>query len=102
MRTYKRAFKFLQLLCENNNVEGKKFIKEQPEVVKNFNFIDTACKEVRNLFVALNEEICDVTMFLLDFILEVTQIPVYQNQAALMDLSFFEDVCALQNTFSKP
>lgn len=41
-------------------------------------------------------------MFLLDFILEVTQIPVYENQKALMNLSFFEDVCALQNTFSKP
>jgi len=40
-------------------------------------------------------------MFLLDFILEVTQIPVFENQKALMNLSFFEDVCALFNTFSK-
>lgn len=41
-------------------------------------------------------------MFLLDFILEVTQIPVKANQDSLMTLSFFEDVCALQSTFSKP
>jgi hypothetical protein len=40
-----------------------------------------------------------VSSFLLDFILEVTQIPVYDNQQALMNLTFFEDVCALQNTF---
>jgi hypothetical protein len=41
-------------------------------------------------------------MFLLDFILEVTQIPVKANQDALMKLSFFEDVCGLEHTFSKP
>lgn len=51
---------------------------------------------------SLNPEICKVTMFLLEFILEVTQIPVKANQEALMKLSFFEDVCALQNMFSKP
>jgi hypothetical protein len=39
-------------------------------------------------------------MFLLDFILEVTQIPVKANQDALMNLTFFEDVCALQTSFS--
>ena len=102
MRTYKRAFKFLQLLCENSNIEGKNFIRTQPSGVKQFDFIAIAAKEVRNLFGALNEEICGVTMFLLEFILEVTMIPVFENQKALMNLSFFEDVCALQNTFSKP
>lgn len=40
-------------------------------------------------------------MFLLDFILEVTQIPVKANQDALMNLSFFEDVCALHNMMNK-
>lgn len=38
-------------------------------------------------------------MFLLDFILEVTQIPVKLNQDALMNLTFFEDVCSLYSTF---
>lgn len=47
----------------------------------------------------LNTEICPVSMFLLDFILEVTQIPVKQNQEDLMNLTFFEDVCSLHNTF---
>lgn len=89
IRTYRRAFKFLQLLCENNNIEGKNFIRDQPKGVKKFNFINIATKEVRNLFISLNHDICDVAMFLLDFILEVTQIPVKANQDALMNLTFF-------------
>lgn len=44
MRTYRRAFKFLQLLCENNNVEGKNFIREQPQALKSFDFIEIASK----------------------------------------------------------
>lgn len=55
VRTYRRAFKFLQLLCENNNIEGKKFIREQPNGVKKINFIDIATKELRGLFSNLNK-----------------------------------------------
>lgn len=99
IRTYKRAFKFLQLLCENNNIEGKHFIRDQKNPLKNFDFIKIAAKEIRNIFQFLTTEICPVSMFLLDFILEVTQIPVKQNQEALMNLTFFEDVCTLHNTF---
>ncbi len=43
--TYRRAFKFLQLLCENNNIEGKNFIREQPKSkVRQSNFINIATK----------------------------------------------------------
>jgi hypothetical protein len=31
----------------------------------------------------------------------VTQIPVKANQDALLNLTFFEDLCALHNTFYK-
>ena len=78
--TYRRAFKFLQLMCENNNIEGKNWIRNQPEKVRKANFINVATKELRNLFQALNKDIAPVPMFLLDFLLEVTQIPVKQNQ----------------------
>ena len=45
---------------------------------------------------------CPVSHFLLDFIAEVTQIPVKANQDALMSLTFFEDVCLLhKNLFKK-
>jgi hypothetical protein len=41
-----------------------------------------------------------VPLFLLDFILEVTQIPIYENQQALMSSTFFEDLCQLKNSFA--
>lgn len=47
----------------------------------------------------MTPEISEVSLFLLDFILEVTQIPVKLNQEALLNLTFFEDMCALHNTF---
>lgn len=37
----------------------------------------------------------------MDFINEVTQIPVMENQMALMRSTFFEDLCQLEDTFSK-
>lgn len=39
--------------------------------------------------------------YILDFILEVTQIPVKLNQDALIKSSFFEDVCLLANEVEK-
>ena len=99
IRTYKRAFKFLQLLCQNNNTDGKNFIRDQKNQLKNFDFIKIAAKEIRNIFLFLTPEISQVSLFLLDFILEVTQIPVKLNQEALLNLTFFEDLCALHNTF---
>ena len=42
--TYRRAFKFLQLLCENNNIEGKNFIREQPGKQRQINFINVATR----------------------------------------------------------
>ena len=49
----------------------------------------------------MSYDIADVPMFLLDFLLEVTQIPVKANQEALMSLTFFEDLCQMENFFSK-
>jgi hypothetical protein len=99
IRTYQRAFRFLQLLCENNNTDGKNFIRDQKNDLKNFDFIKIAAKEIRNIFLFLTPDICEVSLFLLDFIQEVTQIPVKANQDALLNLTFFEDLCALHNSF---
>ena len=46
IRTYMRAFKFLQLLCENNNIDGKNFIRDQKNDLKNYDFIKIAAKEI--------------------------------------------------------
>jgi hypothetical protein len=75
--TYRRAFKFLQLLCENNNIVGKHFIRVQPLKARQYNFIDITTKELRNIFEIFCNDIKEVPLFLLDFILEVTQIPIY-------------------------
>ena len=98
--TYRRAFKFLQLICENGNKEGKNFIRSQPGKAVEFNFIELTTKELRNLFGIFCKDIEEVPNFLLDFILEVTQIPIYENQKALMVSTFFEDLCQLKNTFN--
>jgi hypothetical protein len=89
------------LLCENNNKEGKNFIRIQPGKAKQYNFIDITTKELRNLFHIFCNEIKEVPLFLLDFILEVTQIPIYENQHALMSSTFFEDLCQLKAAFTE-
>jgi hypothetical protein len=48
------------------------------------------------------KQIVDVPQFLLEFLLEVTQIPARLNQEALMNSSFFEDLCQMSNEFVKP
>jgi hypothetical protein len=87
--TYRRAFKFLQILCENNNQDGKHMIRSQEGKPKQFNFIDITTKELGHLFQIYCFEIRVVPLYLLDFLLEVTQIPIYDNQAALMNSTFF-------------
>lgn len=54
---------------------------------------------MRNLFHIFCSDIEEVPLFLLDFILEVTQIPIYENQQALMSSTFFEDLCQLRQSF---
>ena len=104
--TFRRAFKFIQLLCENNNVVGKNFIREQkikdgPKKLNSINFIQLATNELRQMFKIFCSEIMDIPIFILDFILEVTQIPVKENQLVLMRSTFFEDLCAMEDRFSK-
>ena len=98
--TYRRTFKFLQILCENNNQDSKHVIRQQPGKARQFNFIDITTKELRSLFQIYCYDIREVPLYLLDFILEVTQIPIYENQTALMNSTFFEDLCQLKNSFT--
>ena len=100
--TYRRAFRFLQLLCENNNIENKNFMRDQPSKLDSAKFIILTTSELRNLFEVICRGIIDVPLFLLDFLIEITQIPVKQNQEALMSSSFFEDLCQMGNEIDKP
>jgi hypothetical protein len=98
--TYRRTFKFLQIMCENNNKENKNFIRVQPGKARQCNFIDITTKELSSLFKIYCDDIKEVPSYLLEFVLEVTQIPIYENQTALMNSTFFEDLCLLKNNFT--
>jgi hypothetical protein len=79
--TFRRAFKFIQLLCENNNNDGKHFIREQKtkegtKKLNSINFIQLATNELRQMFKIYCNETMNIPIFIMDFINEVTQIPV--------------------------
>jgi hypothetical protein len=46
-------------------------------------------------------KLAEVPGFILDFLLEVTQIPVKANQASLMTSPFFEDLCLFHKSFKR-
>ena len=78
---FRRSFKFIQLLCENNNNTGKNFIREQKtkegtKKLNSINFIQLATNELRQMFKVFCNETMEIPIFIMDFINEVTQIPV--------------------------
>lgn len=48
------------------------------------------------MFEIMCKDIIEIPIFILDFILEVTQIPVTENQLVLMRSNFFEDLCQME------
>lgn len=68
-----RTFRFLQLFCENNNIEMKKFVMNQvnddgtPKLT-NINFILEACQLLRQFFKIMSSKIVTIPPSLLDFI----------------------------------
>ncbi|CAK78094.1 unnamed protein product (macronuclear) [Paramecium tetraurelia] len=100
-----RSFRFLQLLCENNNVQMKNFIRQQidPDLnpkIGSINFIELATSQLRVFCKAFNSKISEVPIYILDFILEVVQVPCLENQITLCKTTFFEDVCYLVQQLS--
>ena len=95
-----RLFRFLQLFCESNNVDFKKFLFCQTnegghKKTNSVNFIEEACLLLRKFFKIMNSKIVNVPDFLLDFIGEVTQLPCLDNQISLMKSTFFQDISYL-------
>lgn len=101
-----RCFRFLQLFCENNNVDMKKFLLTQTEEngdkkSKTINFIETTALLLRKFFKIINRQMSQFKLTqLLDFINECTQIPCIENQKALTKSSYFEDVCYMSSFFA--
>ena len=76
-----RIFRFLQLFCENNNKDMKKFLSEQineDEIKKtnSINFIEEACGLLKKIFKVMNIKLVTIPNNLLAFIGEITQTPV--------------------------
>lgn len=101
-----RSFRFLQLLCENNNIAMKNFLLVQinengSKKNKTINFIETTTILLRKFFKIMNRMMSKFRLSaLLDFINETTQIPCLDNQIALTKSSYFEDVCYMSSFFA--
>lgn len=101
-----RSFRFLQLLCENNNIQMKNFLLVQvnengSKKNKTINFIETTTILLRKFFKIMNRMMCKFRLSaLLDFMNETTQIPCLDNQIALTKSSYFEDVCYMSSFFA--
>lgn len=101
-----RCFRFLQLFCENNNVDMKKFLLVQIDEsgvkkAKTINFIETTTLLLRKFFKIMNRNMSGFKLtLLLDFVNECTQIPCSDNQKALTKSSYFEDVCYMSSFFA--
>ncbi|CAD8193240.1 unnamed protein product [Paramecium pentaurelia] len=101
-----RAFRMLQLMCENNNVQMKNYLREQTDKedsvhINSINFIEFATKELRILLKILNKNVVSITQQIVDFINEVIQLPCFLNQVTLCKSTYMEDVCFTFETFQK-
>lgn len=99
-----RAFRFLQLFCENNNIDMKKFLMKQinengEDKVTTINFIQEACQLLRQLFKIMSSKVVNIPPSILDFINEITQIPCLNCQKSLMRSTFFEDMSYMASFF---
>jgi len=99
-----RTFRFLQLFCENNNIEMKKFVMNQTndngeQKITTINFILEASQLLRQFFKIMSIKIVNIPPSILDFINEITQIPCVGCQKSFMRSTFFEDMSYMAGFF---
>lgn len=97
-------FRFLQLFCENNNIEMKKFLSIQTndddsKKTNSINFIEEATGLLRKFFKVMNIKMVNIPNNLLAFIVEITQLPCIDNQIVFIQSTFFEDLSYLAAFF---
>lgn len=102
---FKRVFRFLQLLCENDHQANKKYFLEQVDddnvkKINSINMIEQATFEIRKLFKIMSKDIVSLPLSVLDFINEINQIPCEDNQKTLCKTTFFEDFCYMASYLS--
>jgi inositol 1,4,5-triphosphate receptor type 1/inositol 1,4,5-triphosphate receptor type 3 len=91
-----RFFRVLQLMCENNNVSMKRFIRQQTDEddsikLNSINFIEFTIMQLRLFLKILSKAVIQIPSFILDFIIEIIQLPCVENQRTLCKTTFFED-----------
>lgn len=99
-----RSFRFLQLFCENNNIDMKNFLLIQTnddgsKKTNSINFVGETCLLSRKLFKIMNNKVVGIPPSLLDFINEITQIPCIHTQLSLLRSTFFEDISYMAGFF---
>lgn len=101
-----RIFRFLQLFCENNNINTKNFIRlqinndeESTQKPNSINLINEGCQLLRKFFKIMSVKVVSIPPSLLNFLNEVTQIPCLENQVSLLKETFFEDISYLAGFF---
>ena len=92
----------MQLLCENDNRDFKLLMRKQmsPNGKKkhnSINFIKMSNKILRTFLKIFNFDIIDIPMNLMDFVIDISQVPVLENQVVIANSTFIEDVCALNH-----
>jgi uncharacterized protein with PQ loop repeat len=103
-RVFSCLFRFMQLLCECNNIEFKHFIREQKNLDgkrKNntINILNMATFEIRRLFKVMSKDATKIILPLTNFLNEVVSLPCRENQLALCETTFFEDLCYMATFF---
>lgn len=106
-KVFKCLFKFMQLLCECNNIAFKDFVREQidsdgSKKATSFNILNMTTFEIRRLFKVMNEEASIIILPLTDFLNEVVTLPCSKNQISLCETTFFEDLCYMAGFFNEP
>ena len=99
-----RIFRFLQLLCENNNIRLKNFLLKQynedgSDKLQIINFVQEACQLLRQFFKIMSIKVVNIPPSILDFINEITQIPCLDCQLSLVKSTFFEDMSYMASFF---
>ena len=64
------------------------------------NFIEEACILLKKIFKIMNNKLVMIPNNLLAFIVEVTQVPVLENQTSFMKSTFFEDISYMATFFA--
>lgn len=67
--------------------------------MNSINFIEFTTNQLRIFLKIMNKAITLIPSFMLDFLIEVIQLPCLENQITLCKSTFFEDACYLSQFF---